>query len=34
MPAEEVPGFVRRVQQAGGDLCALAVARRAVARAG
>jgi len=34
MPAADVPGFVRRVQQAGGDLCALAVARCAVPRAG
>jgi diguanylate cyclase (GGDEF)-like protein len=34
MPADEVPGFVRRVQQAGGDLCALALARCAVPQAG
>jgi diguanylate cyclase (GGDEF)-like protein len=30
MPAEAVPGFVRRVQAAGGDLCALAVAGAAI----
>jgi EAL domain-containing protein (putative c-di-GMP-specific phosphodiesterase class I) len=34
MPADEVPGWVRAVQAAGGDLCALAVARGAVAQAG
>jgi diguanylate cyclase (GGDEF)-like protein len=34
MPAEEVPGWVRAVQQAGGDVCALAVARSAVSQAG
>jgi diguanylate cyclase (GGDEF)-like protein len=34
MPADEVPGFVRRVQESGGDLCALAVARAAVPQAG
>jgi diguanylate cyclase (GGDEF)-like protein/PAS domain S-box-containing protein len=34
MPAEEVPGWVRSVQAAGGDLCALALARCSVARAG
>jgi EAL domain-containing protein (putative c-di-GMP-specific phosphodiesterase class I) len=34
MPAEEVPGWVRAVQQAGGDLCALAVAGGAVPQAG
>jgi diguanylate cyclase (GGDEF)-like protein len=34
MPAGEVPDFVRRVQENGGDLCALAVARAAVAQAG
>ena len=34
MPAEQIPGWVRSVQAAGGDLCALAVARGAVARAG
>ena len=27
MPAEEIPGWVRPVQAAGGDLCALALAR-------
>ncbi|MGZ4644858.1 MAG: putative bifunctional diguanylate cyclase/phosphodiesterase [Blastococcus sp.] len=31
MPAEEVPGWVRAVKDAGGDLCALAVARGAAA---
>jgi diguanylate cyclase (GGDEF)-like protein/PAS domain S-box-containing protein len=31
MPAEELPRWVRRVQAAGGDLCAQAVAGRAVA---
>jgi EAL domain-containing protein (putative c-di-GMP-specific phosphodiesterase class I) len=30
MPADAVPGFVRRVQAAGGDLCALAVAGAAI----
>jgi diguanylate cyclase (GGDEF)-like protein/PAS domain S-box-containing protein len=34
MPADEVPGFVRRVQAAGGDLCALAVADAAITAAG
>ena len=34
MPAEEMPGWVRAVQAAGGDLCALALARCSVARAG
>jgi diguanylate cyclase (GGDEF)-like protein/PAS domain S-box-containing protein len=34
MPAEEVPGFVRGVQDAGGDLCALAVSGAAVCQAG
>ena len=34
MPADEVPGFVRRVQAAGGDLCALAVAGAASPPAG
>jgi diguanylate cyclase (GGDEF)-like protein len=34
MPAEEVPGFVRRVLAAGGDLCALAVAGATVSQAG
>jgi EAL domain-containing protein (putative c-di-GMP-specific phosphodiesterase class I) len=34
MPGEEVPGWVRGVQQAGGDLCALAVARSAISQAG
>jgi diguanylate cyclase (GGDEF)-like protein/PAS domain S-box-containing protein len=34
MPADEVPGFVRRVQESGGDLCALAVARAAVPHVG
>jgi diguanylate cyclase (GGDEF)-like protein/PAS domain S-box-containing protein len=34
MPADEVPGFVRAVQAAGGDLCALAVADAAISRAG
>ncbi len=34
MPAEEIPRFVRSVQAAGGDLCALAVAGCAVSRAG
>jgi diguanylate cyclase (GGDEF)-like protein/PAS domain S-box-containing protein len=34
MPANEIPGWVRSVQAAGGDLCALALARCAVARAG
>ncbi|WP_245161166.1 EAL domain-containing protein [Blastococcus sp. CT_GayMR16] len=34
MPADEVPGWVRSVQAAGGDLCALALARCAVAQAG
>ncbi|HEV7210978.1 MAG TPA: EAL domain-containing protein [Blastococcus sp.] len=29
MPAEQVPGWVRAVKDAGGDLCALAVAREA-----
>ncbi|MGY1987643.1 putative bifunctional diguanylate cyclase/phosphodiesterase [Blastococcus sp. SYSU DS0669] len=30
MPAERLPAWVREVQQAGGDLCALAMAGRAV----
>jgi diguanylate cyclase (GGDEF)-like protein/PAS domain S-box-containing protein len=34
MPAEEIPGWVRSVQAAGGDLCALAVARCALPQAG
>jgi EAL domain-containing protein (putative c-di-GMP-specific phosphodiesterase class I) len=34
MPAEEIPGWVRSVQAAGGDLCALALAECAVAQAG
>ena len=34
MPADEVPAFVRRVQAAGGDLCALAVAGAATSSAG
>jgi diguanylate cyclase (GGDEF)-like protein/PAS domain S-box-containing protein len=34
MPAEEIPRFVRSVQAAGGDLCALAVAGCAVPQAG
>jgi diguanylate cyclase (GGDEF)-like protein/PAS domain S-box-containing protein len=34
MPADEIPGWVRSVQAAGGDLCALALARCAVAKAG
>jgi diguanylate cyclase (GGDEF)-like protein len=34
MPADEVPGFVRRVKENGGDLCALAVAGAAVSQAG
>jgi diguanylate cyclase (GGDEF)-like protein/PAS domain S-box-containing protein len=34
MPAEEVPGFVRAVQRAGGDLCALAMGESAVPQAG
>jgi diguanylate cyclase (GGDEF)-like protein len=34
MPAAEVPGWVRAVQAAGGDLCALAVAREALRRTG
>jgi hypothetical protein len=34
MPADEVPAFVRAVQAAGGDLCALAVADAAVRQAG
>ncbi|HLM05361.1 MAG TPA: EAL domain-containing protein [Blastococcus sp.] len=34
MPAEEIPGWVRSVQQAGGDLCALAVAGCALPQAG
>jgi diguanylate cyclase (GGDEF)-like protein len=34
MPAEEIPGWVRSVQAAGGDLCALAVARCALSQAG
>jgi diguanylate cyclase (GGDEF)-like protein len=34
MPAEEIPGWVRAVQDAGGDLCALAMAGSAVPQAG
>jgi diguanylate cyclase (GGDEF)-like protein len=34
MPAEEIPRWVRSVQQAGGDLCALAVAGCALPQAG
>ncbi|HEY4625017.1 MAG TPA: EAL domain-containing protein, partial [Blastococcus sp.] len=34
MPAEEIPGWVRAVQAAGGDLCALAVAGSALPQAG
>ncbi|SOD95727.1 PAS domain S-box-containing protein/diguanylate cyclase (GGDEF) domain-containing protein [Blastococcus haudaquaticus] len=34
MPAEEIPRFVRSVQAAGGDLCALAVAGASVPQAG
>jgi sensor c-di-GMP phosphodiesterase-like protein len=34
MPAEEIPRWVRSVKAAGGDLCALALARCAVAQAG
>ncbi|TQN35349.1 diguanylate cyclase (GGDEF)-like protein [Blastococcus colisei] len=34
MPAEEIPRFVRSVQAAGGDLCALAVAGSAASQAG
>ena len=34
MPADEIPRWVRSVQAAGGDLCALVLARGAVARAG
>jgi EAL domain-containing protein (putative c-di-GMP-specific phosphodiesterase class I) len=34
MPAEEIPGWVRGVQAAGGDLCALVLAGSAVRRAG
>jgi diguanylate cyclase (GGDEF)-like protein len=34
MPADEVPGFVRRVKASGGDLCALAVAGAAISSAG
>ena len=34
MPAEEIPRWVREVHAAGGDLCALALARCAVAQAG
>jgi diguanylate cyclase (GGDEF)-like protein len=34
MPEDEVPGFVRRVQAAGGDLCALAVSGAAIPQAG
>jgi EAL domain-containing protein (putative c-di-GMP-specific phosphodiesterase class I) len=34
MPAEEIPAFVRSVQRAGGDLCALAVAGSPVRQAG
>jgi diguanylate cyclase (GGDEF)-like protein/PAS domain S-box-containing protein len=34
MPAEEIPGWVRGVKEAGGDLCALAMARYAVSQAG
>jgi diguanylate cyclase (GGDEF)-like protein/PAS domain S-box-containing protein len=34
MPASEVPGFVRRVRENGGDLCALAVAGAGLPHAG
>jgi diguanylate cyclase (GGDEF)-like protein/PAS domain S-box-containing protein len=34
MPAEEIPGWVRAVQAAGGDLCALAVAGSALPQVG
>jgi diguanylate cyclase (GGDEF)-like protein len=34
MPAEEIPGWVRAVHAAGGDLCALALARCALPQAG
>jgi len=34
MPADEIPGWVRSVQAAGGDLCSLALERCAVAQAG
>jgi diguanylate cyclase (GGDEF)-like protein/PAS domain S-box-containing protein len=34
MPAEQIPGWVRAVQAAGGDLCALAVGECAVPQAG
>jgi diguanylate cyclase (GGDEF)-like protein/PAS domain S-box-containing protein len=34
MPAEEIPGWVRAVQAAGGDLCALVVADSALPQAG
>jgi diguanylate cyclase (GGDEF)-like protein len=34
MPADEVPGWVRAVQEAGGDMCAIAVAGCAVPQAG
>ena len=34
MPAEEIPRFVRSVQAAGGDLCALAVAGASASRVG
>jgi diguanylate cyclase (GGDEF)-like protein/PAS domain S-box-containing protein len=34
MPASEIPGWVRAVQETGGDVCALAVARSAVSQVG
>jgi diguanylate cyclase (GGDEF)-like protein len=34
MPAEEIPGWVRAVQAAGGDLCTQVMAASAVSRAG
>jgi len=34
MPADEIPRFVRSIQAAGGDLCALAVAGASASRAG
>ena len=33
MPADELPGWLRRVQDAGGDACAMAAARTPVATA-
>jgi EAL domain-containing protein (putative c-di-GMP-specific phosphodiesterase class I) len=32
MPAEEIPGWLRSVRDAGGDLCALATARETIAQ--